>query len=151
MQNGISTNVFGTATPYGGVDVWSDSSLIRWNWGPPQIFQGFDKNGNRIEIDANYKPYEFSEFRYLTGSIRSFIKAIETGSEPWITGHDLRQALEAAIAAKLSAQLGSVPVKLPLKDRSLSLLPRPYRWIGGDETGRYQSLEEAKKEIPDTN
>jgi len=151
MQNGISTNVFGTATPYGGVDVWSDSSLIRWNWGPPQIFQGFDDNGNRIEIDANYKPYEFSEFKYLTGSIRSFIKAIETGSEPWITGHDLRQALEAAIAAKLSAQLGSVPVTLPLKDRSLSLLPRPYRWIGGDETGRYQSVEEAGKEIPDTN
>lgn len=151
MQNGINTNVFGTATPYGGVDVWSESCLIRWNWGPPQILQGFDNNGNRIEIDANYKPYKWNEFKYLTGSIRSFIKAVETGSEPWITGHDLRQALEAAIAAKLSAQLGSVPVKLPLKDRSLSLLPRPYRWIGGDETGRYQSVEEARKEVPDTN
>ena len=151
MESGISRNVFGTATPYGGVDVWSDSSLIRWNWGPPQIFQGFDDNGNRIEVETNYKPYEFSEFRYLTGSIRSFIKAIDTGSEPWITGHDLRQALEVAIASKLSAQLGSVPVKLPLADRSHSLLPRPYRWIGGDETGRYQSVDEARQEIPDTN
>ena len=87
----------------------------------------------------------------MTGSIRSFIRAIETGSEPWITGHDLRQALEAAIASKLSAQLGSVPIKLPLENRSHSLLPRPYRWIGGDETGRYQSVDEARKEIPDTN
>jgi len=86
-----------------------------------------------------------------TLSIRLITRLWLGGPEPWVTGHDLRQALEAAIASKLSAQLGSVPVKLPLKDRSLSLLPRPYRWIGGDETGRYQSLEEAKQEIPDTN
>ena len=67
------------------------------------------------------------------------IKALETGSEPWVTGHDLRQALEAAIASRLSSQLGNVPVTLPLKDRTLSLYPRPYRWEGGDVAGGYRS------------
>ena len=58
---------------------------------------------------------------------------METGSELAISGHDLRQALEVAIAATLSARWGSVPVKLPLEDRSLTLYPRPNRWLGGDE------------------
>ncbi len=37
------------------------------------------------------------------------------------------------MAATLSARQGSVPVKLPLEDRSLTLYPRPNRWLGGDE------------------
>ena len=51
---------------------------------------------------------------YLISSIRSFIDAVEKGTELFISGHDLRQALEIAIACKLSAQLGNRPVKLPL-------------------------------------
>jgi len=58
-------------------------------------------------------------------------------------GELLRQALEIAIACKLSAQLGNVPVKLPLEDRSLTSYPSPYRWLGGDATGRPQPTAEA--------
>jgi len=143
LTSGIECAVFGTATPQRGVDVWSQDALIRWDWAPPEIFQGYDANGVRIRIDPKYEPYPWSEFSYLTGSIRSFLAAVETESDLWISGHDLRQALEVAIAAKLSAQLGNVPVQLPLKDRSLSLYPRPYRWLGGDASGRPQSIEEA--------
>ncbi len=143
LTSGLECQVFGTATPNSGVDVWSEEALIRWDWAPPEIFQGYDKNGARIRIDPGYGSYAWSEFRYLTGSIRSFLAAVETGSELWISGHDLRQALEVAIAAKLSARSGNVPVELPLQDRSLSLYPRPYRWSGGDAAGRAQSIEEA--------
>ena len=139
MENGILTNVYGQPTPERGIDVWTEDSLIRWDWGPPKIFRGFDRNGYRIEIDPNYSKYKWSAFGYRTGSIRSLIKALETGSEPWVTGHDLRQALEAAIASRLSSQLGNVPVKLPLQDRTLELYPRPYRWEGGDVAGGYRS------------
>ena len=48
-----------------------------------------------------------------------------------------------AIAAKHSALWGSVPLKLPLEDRSLTLYPVAYRWLGGDESGRRQTAEEA--------
>ena len=68
--------------------------------------------------------------------------------ELWISGHDLRQALEVAIACKLSAQRANVPVSLPLEDRSLSLLPRPYRWVGGDASGKPQTAEEAEGKEP---
>ena len=143
LTSGIECAVFGTATPYRGVDVWSEDALVRWDWAPPEIFQGYDENGARIRIEPQYEPYPWSEFSYLTGSIRSFLTAVETGSDLWISGHDLRQALEVAIAAKLSAQLDNVPVQLPLKDRSLSLYPRAYRWLGGDASGSPQPIEEA--------
>ena len=144
LTNGLECSVFGTPTPCRGVDVWTDECLVRWDWNPPEIFKGYDPHGNRIRLDPNYSPYPWHEFSYLTGSIRSFLAAVDGNGHPWITGADLRQALEVAIAAKLSATRNSAPVKLPLEDRSLTLYPRPYRWLGGDATGSPQSLEEAK-------
>ena len=144
LTNGLECSVFGTPTPCRGVDVWTDECLVRWDWNPPEIFKDFDQDSNRIRLEPNYSPYPWSEFSYLTGSIRSFLAAVDGDGSPWVTGADLRQALEVAIAAKLSAIRNSVPIKLPLADRSLALYPRPYRWLGGDATGRPQSIEEAK-------
>ena len=79
----------------------------------------------------------------MTSTIRSLINTIETGSKLAISGHDLRQALEVAIAMKLSAQLGNAPVKLPLADRSHTMIPADGRWLGKDLTGIPQSYEDA--------
>ena len=76
-------------------------------------------------------------------SVLSFLEGLEKGGELYISGHDLRQSLEVAIAAKYSALWGSVPLKLPLEDRSLTLYPRAYRWLGGDQSGRVQTAQEA--------
>ena len=148
MTNGLECSVFGMETPLRGVDVWSEEALVRWNWAPPEIYQGIDERGARLRIESNFAPYDWSEFYYLTGSIRSFLAAVETGSELAISGHDLRQALEVAIAAKQSALLGNVPIKLPLTDRSLALYPIPHRWTGYDSVGRPQPLKEAAKRSP---
>ena len=84
---------------------------------------------------------------YLVSTIRSFVDAVHMRSGSlFVSGHDLRQALEVAIACKLSAQLGSQPVSLPLKDRSLTLLPSSYRWLGGDASGNPQSVTDAAGE-----
>ena len=143
LTNGLECGVFGTPTSCRGVDVWTDECLIRWDWNPPEIFKGYDQHGTRVRMDPNYTPYPWCEYSYLTGSIRSFLAAVDGNGHPWITGVDLRQALEVAIAAKLSATRNSVPIKLPLDDRSLALYPRPYRWLGGDATGKSQSVTEA--------
>ena len=76
-------------------------------------------------------------------SVLSFLDVVENGGELYISGHDLRQSLEAAIAAKYSALWGNVPLDLPLADRSLALYPRAYRWLGGDHSGRAQTYAEA--------
>lgn len=143
LDSGLVCPVFGGPTPGRGVEVWTDEGLVRWDWGPPQIFKGFDEAGRRLPFDPAYPSYEWSEFGYLTGSIRSFLAAVEGQGQPWITGEDLRCALEVAIAAKQSALCGNTPIRLPLADRSLALFPRIYRWAGGDVSGQPQPLEEA--------
>ena len=65
-----------------------------------------------------------------------------------ISGHDLRQVLEIAIAAKYAALWGSVPLKLSLEDPSLALYPVPARWQGADPTGAGQNLEDAARSWP---
>lgn len=141
LTNGIECPLFGMeGPPQRDVSVWSADTMIETLHGKPNLFRGFDENGARIPFEQEYPPFEWSEFGYLTGSIRSFLAAVETGSELWISGHDLRQALEVAIATKVSAQRGSVPVVLPLEDRSLTLYPRAYRWAGGDATNRDPSM-----------
>ena len=139
LSNGMECPIFGT--PHGGLDVWSEEALIQWDWGPPQIFHGWREDGTRRRIDPDYAPQPWSEFvSSLSGSVHSFLRAIETGSEPWVTGHDMRQALEVAIALMRSYRLGSVPVQLPLEDRCLRLYPSPYRWQGGEVVGRPRQL-----------
>ena len=158
MSTGIDCQVFGHETPYRGVDAWTDSTLVRWDWGPPEIHQSAPGEKAYRKIAANYPsfPWRYVLDRptlrpgdhYLVSSIRSFVDAVATGSDLFVSGHDLRQALEIAIASKLSAQLGNKPVRLPLEDRSLVLYPRPYRWLGGDATGKIQSEEEAAGKKP---
>ena len=143
LDNGLIAPVFGSPTPLRGVDIWSDDALVRWEWGPPEIFQGFDEQGKRIKVDRSYTPLEYPRYTYLGTSVLSFLDVVENGGELFVSGHDLRQSLEAAIAAKYSALWGSVALKLPLEDRSLSLFPRAYRWLGGDHSGRSQSTQEA--------
>ena len=129
-----------------GIDVWSEDCLIRWGWGIPEIFRGFDGNGVRTRQEVRYGEHGWAEPTHLMGSIRSFLAAVESGSELWISGHDLRQALEVAIAAQVSAKRGSVPMKLPLEDRSLTLYPRPYRWLGGDQYTTVGEKVEGKRQ-----
>ncbi len=133
MSAGFDVPVFGEPTPSRGVDVWTDDALLRWDWGDEMdIYQGFDANGARVKSERAFTPFAWPQYGYLASSILSFIAAVEHGAAMAVSGHDLRQSLEAAIAAKYSSLWGSVPLALPLEDRSLTLYPRPYRWLGGD-------------------
>ncbi len=147
LSGGLSCPIFAHATPFRGVDVWTADSLVRWDWGPPQIFRGFDSAGNRQEIDPEYKAAEYPQFSYLGTSIQSFVDVLRRGvaheDELFVSGRDLLKSLEVAVAAKHSALRGNVLLSLPLTDRSLALYPRAYRWLGGDASGLPQSIDEA--------
>ena len=148
LECGLLCPVIGQVDDRSGISFWSEDVLIHWTGGPPKVYRGFDGTGARIEIDPNYgvKPYEerHNSEKYLTNSISHFIAAVESGKESdlAVSGDDLRHALEVAIASKQSAVLGSIPLKLPLEDRSHILYPTDYRWAGGDVTGSPQPVEE---------
>ena len=144
LSSGIECSVF-SESAVRGVDVWSEDSLVRWGWDPPiSVFRGFDKHGSRIQLPPTFSRYEWGEYHYLGASIRSFLEVVRSGSgQLAVSGHDLRQALEVAIASKYSALWGSVPLKLPLPDRSLQLIPSRARWLGQDPNGSGQPIDEA--------
>lgn len=142
LTNGLECLVLGSDIP-NSVDLWTDDVFIHTHNSDVELSRRFDINGARVKIDSKFDQFEWSQFKYLTGSIRSFIEAIKMSVRPRVTGHDLRQTLEVAIASKMSAQMGSVPMKLPLEDRAQVLYPVRYRWLGGDASGRVQTVDEA--------
>ncbi len=149
LSSGLECQVFGQTTPSRGVDVWTGEGLVRWDWNPPEVYQGFEAGGERRRLEFEYEKHDWPQFYYMASSLRSFLATVAGEGELYISGDNLRHALEVAIACKQSALLGNVPVSLPLEDRSLELKPRTYRWLGGDAEGRPQAVSEILTEAPD--
>ncbi len=72
---------------------------------------------------------------FFTRRIEWLMQAFDTGQDVADSGHGYHQALEIAIALKQSAECGPRRVSLPLADRSLRIVPHPYRLLGGDVAG----------------
>ena len=65
----------------------------------------------------------------LNDTVQWVVDSLETGVEPRCSGDDLRKSLEICIALRESHRRGHIPVKLPLEDRSLKLMPETARWM----------------------
>ena len=72
---------------------------------------------------------------FFTRRIEWLMQAFDTGQDVADSGHGYHQALEIAIALKQSAESGHRRIALPLEDRSLRIVPHPYRLLGGDVAG----------------
>ena len=73
-------------------------------------------------MDAQFKE---AGLHYMATSARSMLDRLAGGQdELFVSGSDLRQALEVAAAVHLSAEAGGAPVRLPLEDRAVVFYPR---------------------------
>lgn len=64
-----------------------------------------------------------------TASVDAIVRALEEGREPWTSGDNMRKALEIGVALRESHRRGHAPVRLPIEDRSLRILPHAGRWL----------------------
>ena len=104
-----------------------------WLCSPRPVFiQGSGAESTPIFPEFLEKP---SPGDYFTPRIELLLRAFDTGREEFDSGHGYRQALEIAIALKLSAQRGHQRISLPLEDRLQRIFPHPYRLYGGDVAG----------------
>ena len=69
----------------------------------------------------------------LMGMVQSIVDSLEKGIEPRCSGQTQHKSLEITIAMRESARQGHNAVKLPLEDRSLTLMPEKYRWMNKKE------------------
>jgi hypothetical protein len=115
-----------------------------------------DEGGAWVAVDPAYEWPTLDELflerglHYMASSSRSMLDTLAgTSAAPlYVSGHDLRQALEVATAVDLSARRGAAPVALPLADRATTFYPRAYRWAGGDASGSPQTVAEAAGTAP---
>ena len=104
-----------------------------WMTGPkPVLIQGNGAASTPVYPDFLDTP---SPDEFFTRRIEWLMQAFDTGQDVLDSGHGYRQALEIAIALKQSAESGHRRIALPLKDRSLRIVPHPYRLLGGDVAG----------------
>ena len=61
------------------------------------------------------------------------IDSLEQNIEPRSNGDNGRKVLEIAIALRESHRRGHTPVRLPLKDRTLRMIPSPTRYYSKKE------------------
>ena len=64
-----------------------------------------------------------------TATVESIVDALENGIEPRSSGDNGRKVLEMAIALRESHRRNHTPVRLPLADRSLKIIPHASRWL----------------------
>ncbi len=84
---------------------------------------------------------------FMTPTIERLLEAFRTDGPAMCSGHDYRQALEIAIALKLSARHKHERIELPLEDRSLGIKPQPHRLLGGDAIGWENSPYQRPPEV----
>ena len=119
--------------------------LKMWKLEDPDVKPGWS-NGI-VEIEGLFKEesqyaesgthdedgWRSAENRNLA-SVQVMIEAIENGVDPIGSGENSRKCLEIAIALRESHRRGRTPVRLPLEDRTLRIVPPMSRWLSRKET-----------------
>ena len=115
MSSGIDCPIFGQETPRGGVDVWSEDSLISWSWAPPVVYKGFHEEGARIKVDRPYSPFAWPRFGNMASSIRSIhqlgrngqrARHLGAGPAPVARGSDRSETLRVMGLCTVEAAAG---------------------------------------------
>ncbi len=135
LSNGIVCEIPVPPTEPGGscpVMVAGENGQV-WMTGPKPVFiQGSGAASTPVYPDFLDTP---SPDDFFTRRIEWLMQAFDTGRDVLDSGHGYRQALEIAIALKQSTEGGHRRISLPLADRSLRIVPHPYRLLGGDVAG----------------
>ena len=117
---------------YGGVALTGEQGQL-WMSGARSVFvRGRGPESTPVFPDFLDTPLPSD---YFALRIERLLRAHSTGRDELDNGRGYQQALEIAIALKLSAPRGHERIRLPLEDRSLRLYPWPYRLQGGDVVG----------------
>jgi len=135
LSEGIVCEISVPPTEPGGscpVRVTGENGQV-WMTGPKPVFiQGSGAASTPVYPDfLDTSPSD----DFFTRRIGWLMQAFDTGQDVVDSGHGYRQALEIAIALKQSAEGGHRRISLPLADRSLRIVPHPYRLLGGDVAG----------------
>jgi len=91
--------------------------------------EGAVSDTHLYEGSGTYDDEGWRVFPRQNATIQSMVDSLEQDIEPRSNGDNGRKVLEIAIALRESHRLGNVPVRLPLADRSLRMIPAASRFF----------------------
>jgi predicted dehydrogenase len=138
FANGVECFLTDQAGAKSGVELVGERGVLLWDWRNVYLWQRPTSEVEDGSHDLHPVPFPYPPllvpdvYPGITGGILSLMECLERGGEPLCSGHDMRQALEIAIALRESHRRGHVPVHLPIADRAQRIVPNSYRWLGGE-------------------
>ena len=138
FANGIDAFIHNKPAGKKGIEVVCSEGVYYSEWGNGHIWKIEE---GRLEEIAGF----FDEFGGTEGwmepsgtrqryGIQAIVDSIDKGVETLCSGENMGKVLEIGIALRESHRRGHAPVKLPLEDRSLEVVPVPRRMENKKET-----------------
>lgn len=150
FASGLDAFIHCKRTPLEGIEVLCAKGVYRSSWFGGRLWRG-EAYGELVE-DEGF----FDEFGGATGwlepsgtrqrgGIQSIVEALDTGGEPRCSGANMRAVLEIAIGLRQSHRQGFAPVRFPIEDRRLKIVPHASRFRNKKEVlGEVRYAEQIK-------
>ena len=140
FANGIECFIHFKEAAKKGIEVLCDKGVFFSDWSSYRMWKLEDGSGKLKEMEGQFPDAKYwgwgpglDDEGWVTlstrqgDSIQSIIDALEKGIEPRCSGDNMRKVLEIAIALRESHRNNHAPVKLPIQDRSLKIVPAKSR------------------------
>lgn len=135
FENGIDCFILRSSVK-SGVEVLGSWGVLYWDWRGVHLWKAMCTWGNPTYRDLREVPFPYPKlyrpdiYPGVMNGIQSIIDSIEKGVEPLCGGDDMRKVLEIAIALRQSHREDHKPVKIPLQNRTLKIIPSIRRLLG---------------------
>ena len=146
FANGVHAFIHNKRTPLEGIEVLCSKGVYHTSWVGGHLWRG-EAHGELIE-DGDFRE-EFGAEGWIEPSgtrqragIQSIVEALDQGIEPRCSGANMRQVLEIAIGLRESHRNNYAPIKFPIADRSLKLVPYQSRYLNKKEVLGEESYAE---------
>jgi predicted dehydrogenase len=134
FASGLDAFIHGRRTPLEGIEVLCSNGVYHSSWSGGHLWRT-DSNG-KLELVEDF----FDEFGarddWLSpsgtrqrGGIQSIVESLDRDIEPRCSGANMCKVLELAIGLRESHRNDFAPVKFPIQDRSLKIIPHESRYL----------------------
>jgi predicted dehydrogenase len=134
FANGLDAFIHNKRTPLEGIEVLCSKGVYHSNWTTGHVWKG-EPHGSLEEIEGVFDEFghagdwiQPSGTRQRWG-IQSIVESLDQGLEPRCSGASMRKVLEIGIGLRESHRNDFAPVKFPLQDRSLKIVPNQGRFL----------------------
>ena len=136
FASGLDAFVHNKRTPLEGIEVLCSQGVYHSNWLSGHPWKG-EAHGPLKEIEGFFDEFgsdwvQPSGTRQRSG-IQAIVDSLDQGIEPRCSGANMRKVLEIGIGLRESHRNNFAPVKFPLRDRSLKIVPHQSRFLNKKE------------------